>query len=66
MTMSSTTAAPSAPLTRDEAGTLLGHTMGLVAVTAGFFALRAYLGRDLSYGWGPIAVLVVLQVGGAM
>src|SRR5205823_225397 len=39
-------------LTRDETGTLLGHTMGLVAATAGLFALGAYLGRDLSYGWG--------------
>src|SRR5690349_23468407 len=39
-------------LTRDETGTLLGQTMGLVAVTAGLFALGAYLGRDLSYGWG--------------
>jgi uncharacterized protein len=39
-------------LTRDESGTLLGQTMGLVAVTAGLFALGAYLGRDLSYGWG--------------
>ena len=39
-------------LTRDQAGTLLGQTMGLVAVTAGLFALGAYLGRDLSYGWG--------------
>jgi hypothetical protein len=26
--------------------------MGLVAVTAGLFALGAYLGRDMSYGWG--------------
>jgi modulator of FtsH protease len=26
--------------------------MGLVAATAGLFALGAYLGRDLSYGWG--------------
>jgi FtsH-binding integral membrane protein len=26
--------------------------MGLVAVTAGLFALGAYLGRDISYGWG--------------
>jgi modulator of FtsH protease len=42
----------SASLTRDQAGTLLGQTMGLVAVTTGFFALGAYLGRDLSYGWG--------------
>jgi modulator of FtsH protease len=39
------------PLTRDESGTLLGQTMGLVAATAGLFALGAYLGRDLSYGW---------------
>jgi modulator of FtsH protease len=39
-------------LARDESRTLLGQTMGLVAVTAGLFALGAYLGRDLSYGWG--------------
>jgi modulator of FtsH protease len=39
-------------MTRDETGTLLGQTMGLVAVTAGLFALGAYLGRDISYGWG--------------
>jgi modulator of FtsH protease len=26
--------------------------MGLVAVTAGLFALGAYLGRNMSYGWG--------------
>jgi modulator of FtsH protease len=41
-------------LTRDETGTLVGQTMGLVAVTTGLFALGAYLGRDLSYGWGWI------------
>jgi modulator of FtsH protease len=28
--------------------------MGLVAVTTGFFALGAYLGRDLSRGWGIV------------
>ena len=39
-------------LTRDETGALLGQTMGLVAATAGLFALGAYLGRDLSYMWG--------------
>jgi len=50
--MSSTETALRAPLTRDQAGTLLGQTMGLVAVTAALFALGAYLGRDLSYGWG--------------
>jgi uncharacterized protein len=37
---------------REEARTLFAHTMGLVAITTGLFALGAYLGRDLSYGWG--------------
>ena len=50
--MESSIAALQRPLTRDETGTLLGQTMGLVAVTAAFFAVGAYLGRDLSYGWG--------------
>jgi len=35
-----------------ETHTLFGQTMGLVAVTAGLFALGAYLGRDMSFGWG--------------
>jgi FtsH-binding integral membrane protein len=39
---------------RDQARALFGQTMGLVAVTAGLFALGAYLGRDLSYGWGIV------------
>jgi FtsH-binding integral membrane protein len=52
--MESSTAVTQPSLTRDETGTLLGQTMGLVAVTAGLFALGAYLGRDLSYGWGLI------------
>jgi hypothetical protein len=39
------------PMTRDAAGTLLGQTMGLVAVTAGLFAVGAYLGRNLAYHW---------------
>jgi uncharacterized protein len=46
------------PLTRDESGTLLGQTMGLVAATAALFALGAYLGRDLSYGWGWVLYIV--------
>jgi modulator of FtsH protease len=50
--MESTSAVQQPSLTHDEAGSLLGQTMGLVAVTAGLFALGAYLGRDLSYGWG--------------
>jgi FtsH-binding integral membrane protein len=40
------------PMARDAAGTLLGQTMGLVAVTAGLFAVGAFLGRDLAYQWG--------------
>jgi FtsH-binding integral membrane protein len=52
--MESTTAVTQPTLTRDETGTLIGQTMGLVAVTTGFFALGAYLGRDLSYGWGLV------------
>jgi FtsH-binding integral membrane protein len=36
--------------TRDQTRTLFGQTMGLVAVTTGFFALGAYLGRNLSSG----------------
>jgi modulator of FtsH protease len=49
-TTSMTTAAP-ASLSRDEARRLLGQTMALVAVTAGLFALGAYVGRDTSAGW---------------
>jgi len=35
----------------DNTHTLFGQTMGYVAATAGFFALGAYAGRDLSSGW---------------
>jgi FtsH-binding integral membrane protein len=52
--MESSTTVTQPTLTRDETGTLIGQTMGLVAVTAGLFALGAYLGRDLSYGWGLV------------
>jgi modulator of FtsH protease len=36
---------------RTNTRTLFAQTMVFVAVTAGFFALGSYLGRDLSYGW---------------
>ena len=42
---------------RDQTRALFGQTMGLVAVTAGLFAVGAYLGRDLSYGWGFAAFI---------
>src|SRR3954454_23498910 len=40
--------------TRDRTHELLGQVMGLVAVTVGFTALGAYLGRNLSGGAGLI------------
>ena len=46
-----TTTVPAA-LTRDRARAVFGQTMGLVALTAGMAALGAYVGRDLSWGWG--------------
>ncbi len=52
-----------AAATRDQTRTLFGQTMGYVAVTAGFFALGAYLGRNLHPGWaivGFIAAFVCL------
>jgi modulator of FtsH protease len=56
------------PATRDQTRALFGQTMGLVALTTGFFALGAYLGRDMSYraSWlwfiGAIALLFGLRV----
>jgi FtsH-binding integral membrane protein len=52
--MSSVDTALQPPVARDQARALFGQTMGLVAVTCGFFALGAYLGRDLSNGWGLV------------
>jgi uncharacterized protein len=36
--------------------------MGLVAATAGFFALGAYLGRDMSYQWGWVFFIAALAL----
>jgi FtsH-binding integral membrane protein len=36
---------------QDRTRTLFGQVMLYVAVTAGFFALGSYLGRNLSHGW---------------
>ena len=56
--MTSTTTAAPAPLSRDETGGLFGQTMGLVALTAGLFALGAYIGRDVSGGWAILWFVV--------
>jgi modulator of FtsH protease len=44
--------------TQDRTRTLFGQTMGYVAITAGFFALGAYLGRHLSQGWAFVWFIV--------
>ena len=43
-----------AAITRDRARELLGQVMGFVAVTVGFAALGAYLGRNLSGAAGLV------------
>jgi FtsH-binding integral membrane protein len=66
----STSTADSAQVGRVETGTLLGQTMGLVAVTAGLFALGAYIGRDISGGWAIVSFIasfaVLLGIGAAV
>ena len=55
------TAAP-----RDRTRTLFGQTMGLVAVTTGFFALGAYLGRNMTGGlailWWIVAFIALISM----
>jgi uncharacterized protein len=68
MSTTSTYTGATTPVSRDETGRLFGQTMGLVALTAGLFALGAYLGRDASGGWailfyiGSFAVLLGMNV----
>jgi modulator of FtsH protease len=51
---------PYAIAERDARRALLGQTMGLVALTAGLFALGAYVGRDFSGGVGLVAWILSL------
>ena len=44
----------------DDTHALFGQTMGYVAATAGFFALGAYAGRDLSSGWAFVGFIAAL------
>ena len=46
----------------DDTQTLFGQTMGYVALTAGLFALGAYLGRNLSEGWGWVWFIAAFAV----
>jgi FtsH-binding integral membrane protein len=54
------TGAVPAAVTRDESRAVFGQVMGLVALTLGFLALGAYIGRDLSGGWGILAFVASL------
>jgi FtsH-binding integral membrane protein len=45
------------PTTTQDGPTLFAQTMGYVAITVAFFALGAYLGRHLTYGWGWVAFI---------
>jgi FtsH-binding integral membrane protein len=45
---------------REDARAIFGKVMFLVAVTAGFAAAGAYIGRDLSWGWGIAAWVAAL------
>ncbi len=49
---------PPAAAVQDRTRTLFGQTMGYVAVTAGFFALGSYLGRNLSQDWAFVWFIV--------
>ena len=53
--------AGSTAVTRDQARAVFGQVMGFVALTLGFLALGAYIGRDLSGGWGILAFLCRLS-----
>jgi FtsH-binding integral membrane protein len=46
----------------DRARALLGQVMGYVAVTVGFAALGAYLGRDLSGAIGLVLLIATIPV----
>ena len=47
----------SVAVSRDRSRAVFGQTMGLVALTCGVAALGAYLGRDISRGWGIVAFI---------
>jgi FtsH-binding integral membrane protein len=47
----------SVAVSRDRSRAIFGQTMGLVALTCAVAALGAYLGRDISRGWGIVAFI---------
>ncbi len=51
---------PTKAVRREQTSTLFGRTMALVGVTAGFFALGAYLARDLPPHWGWLFLVAAI------
>jgi FtsH-binding integral membrane protein len=49
-------------IARDDARKLLGQVMGYVAITVGFAALGAFLGRDLSGATGLVLFIATIPV----
>ena len=47
----------SVAVSRDRSRAIFGQTMGLVGLTCAVAALGAYLGRDISRGWGIVAFI---------
>ena len=58
--MASNAASVGRPLTRDESSTLFAQTMGLVALTAGAFALGTYVARNVAPMWGWIFLIAAI------
>jgi len=56
-TLPGTSLGDSVPLGRDNTRTVFGQVMGLVALTLGFLALGAFIGRNLSGGLGIVFFL---------
>jgi FtsH-binding integral membrane protein len=44
-------------VSRDRSRAVFGQTMGLVALTCLVAGIGAYLGRDISHGWGIVAFM---------
>jgi FtsH-binding integral membrane protein len=53
-------ALPGQVITRDQSRAVFGQVMGLVAVTVGFTALGAYLGRNMTGGTGIVLFIGAL------
>ena len=58
--MSTDAAAPAPILSHDRTATLFGRTMALVGLTAGLFAVGAYLARDFPPLWGFVFLVAAI------